>query len=315
MEAEDYRRNGLFEDGIPKGMALSVLVHVVVLMLALGVSWLMPSRKIDPMPCTVILLNRQDLGGGGGQGEEGTMSPGPGETKGVGGSPAIPPPPEPEAATEPELETTSAMQSTEVVKETVSPVSLPKKVEKPVERPKPKPRPVAGPQQKQQTIATAAHPPPVAPRTTSEGPGTPDGASSTHGGGHGMGDAAGTGLGHSGEGPGAGPGVGGGGNQGPYTASFGSGDGPRFVTKVLPKYPRLARELGKEGVVLLLLTIDEHGRLIDVQVSKRAGSGFDEEALRAVKDSTFTPAKRNGRPVLCKASLPVHFVLKGADEN
>jgi len=106
------------------------------------------------------------------------------------------------------------------------------------------------------------------------------------------------------------PGGGGRASEGPVDSSFGSGDGPRFVSKALPKYPRLARELGKEGTVLLRLTIDERGRLIDVEVVKRAGSGFDEEAVRAVKSSTFRPATRGGKPVMCTARLPIRFVLR-----
>jgi protein TonB len=103
-------------------------------------------------------------------------------------------------------------------------------------------------------------------------------------------------------------------NDGPVDSSFGSGDGPRFLSKTLPKYPRLARELGKEGTVLLRLTIDERGRLLRVELVKKAGSGFDEEAVRAVKSSTFSPAKKGGKPVLCRAQLPIRFVLR-SNEN
>jgi iron complex transport system substrate-binding protein len=68
-------------------------------------------------------------------------------------------------------------------------------------------------------------------------------------------------------------------------------------------------------VVLRLVTIDEHGRLVDVQVVKGGWSGFEEEALRAVKSSTFHPAVHNGKPVLCRTHLPIHFQLKGNGEN
>jgi protein TonB len=98
-------------------------------------------------------------------------------------------------------------------------------------------------------------------------------------------------------------------------APFGSGDGPRFIDKVLPRYPRLARDLGIEGNVLLSLTIDERGRLMELQVIKKAGSGFDEEAVRAVKESTFSPAKRDGKPVACRASLLVRFVLRSTGND
>lgn len=100
--------------------------------------------------------------------------------------------------------------------------------------------------------------------------------------------------------------------NGPAVAPFGSRDGPRIATRVLPKYPRLARDLGKEGTVLLRLTIDERGRLVHAELLRRAGSGFDEEALRAVRECSFTPARRNGKPVACRADLPIQFVLKDA---
>ncbi len=98
--------------------------------------------------------------------------------------------------------------------------------------------------------------------------------------------------------------------RGPVDAAFGSGDGPRFLHKAMPRYPRLARELGKEGTVLLRLTIDERGSLTHVEVLQRAGSGFDEEAVRAVRESRFSPARINGKPVASRAQLPVRFVLR-----
>jgi protein TonB len=42
----------------------------------------------------------------------------------------------------------------------------------------------------------------------------------------------------------------------------------------------------------------------------KAGFGFDEEAVKAIKDSTFVPARKEGRPLTCKALLPIRFVLK-----
>lgn len=103
--------------------------------------------------------------------------------------------------------------------------------------------------------------------------------------------------------------------RGPVESSFGASDGPRFLRRVLPRYPQLAREMGKEGTVLLRLTIDERGRLVEAIVERGAGSGFDEQALRAVKESTFSPARRDGRPVVCRASLPVKFILEGPDHD
>ena len=101
--------------------------------------------------------------------------------------------------------------------------------------------------------------------------------------------------------------------QGPVDAAFGVGNGPRFIDKALPRYPRLARENGKEGTVLLRLTIDERGRLTGVEIVNGAGFGLDEAAVQAVRNSTFGPAVRDGKPVKCRASLPIRFVLKSSD--
>lgn len=97
---------------------------------------------------------------------------------------------------------------------------------------------------------------------------------------------------------------------GPIETAFGTRDGPKFLKRILPRYPRLARELGKEGTVVLRLHIDAQGRLTSVQVVQKAGSGFDEEAVRAVKSSTFTPAKRDGKAVASIALLSIRFMLK-----
>lgn len=119
-------------------------------------------------------------------------------------------------------------------------------------------------------------------------------------------------LSASGENAGGGAGIAAGKGRGVPDSTFGSENGPRFAKQVRPRYPRVARRLGKEGTVLLRLTIDAHGRLIDVEVLAGAGSGFDEEAVQAVKESTFIPARVNGRPMTSRAVLPVRFVLRNS---
>ena len=106
----------------------------------------------------------------------------------------------------------------------------------------------------------------------------------------------------------------GGGNNGSgggsFEGVFGSSDGPRFLRKTMPVYPPVAKRLQKEGNVLLRVTIDERGRPVGVEIVKGAGFGFDEEAVKAVRDSTFVPAKKEGKPLACKVLLPIRFVLK-----
>lgn len=91
---------------------------------------------------------------------------------------------------------------------------------------------------------------------------------------------------------------------------FGFHEGPAFLHQSLPKYPRQAKRRGKEGVVILKLTIDEKGRLTNVQVIQDPGYGLAQAAIEAVKKSTFTPAKDKGQPVTCRCLLPIKFVLR-----
>lgn len=78
----------------------------------------------------------------------------------------------------------------------------------------------------------------------------------------------------------------------------------------MPAYPVLARRLGREGKVVLRLTIDEYGTLKGVEVLEDPGYGFSAAAAEAARKSRFAPARVNGRPIAVKALLPVRFVLK-----
>jgi len=96
----------------------------------------------------------------------------------------------------------------------------------------------------------------------------------------------------------------------PVETEFGTGVSPSFLHREMPIYPAFARKLGKEGKVVLRLTIDEKGNLLNVEVLEAAEFGFTEAAVDAVKKSTFFPAKKNGKPVASKALLPVIFTLR-----
>lgn len=91
---------------------------------------------------------------------------------------------------------------------------------------------------------------------------------------------------------------------------FGTTEGPKFLQRVFPVYPKMAKRLGKEGRVLLRLTIDERGILLNVEVIENGGYGFTEAAVEAVKKSTFLPALRDGKPVASRALLPIRFTLR-----
>ena len=137
-------------------------------------------------------------------------------------------------------------------------------------------------------------------------------AASGSGIGHGAGAENGSGSGSgngSGNGRGNGVGNGSGNGMGSIESTFGAADGPRFLRRVMPHFPRMAQFRGLEGTVVLRLTLDNSGRLVNIEVVSGAGHGFDEAAIQAARDSTFSPAQKNGMPVACKAVLPVRFQL------
>jgi len=68
-----------------------------------------------------------------------------------------------------------------------------------------------------------------------------------------------------------------------------------------------------QGTVLLRVAIDEQGRVVNIEVLKKAGYGFDEAAVKAIRESTFIPAKNEGKSCSCKALLPIRFQLESAD--
>ncbi len=100
------------------------------------------------------------------------------------------------------------------------------------------------------------------------------------------------------------------GGEGIIDSTFGSINGPKFLQRETPIYPPLARRLGKEGKVVLKLTINEKGELVDIEIVESAPYGFTESAIEAVKKSKFLPAMKDGNPITSRAILPIKFVLK-----
>ena len=74
-------------------------------------------------------------------------------------------------------------------------------------------------------------------------------------------------------------------------------------------YPRIAKRMGYEGVVHIMLVIDTTGKLLDVMVEKSSGHAIlDKSALKAASRlaSEVLPNPQN----ISKVSLPVYFALK-----
>lgn len=92
--------------------------------------------------------------------------------------------------------------------------------------------------------------------------------------------------------------------------SLGDEGAPRFIHREMPMYPFLARKLGKDGKVVLRLTLDEKGAQKDIEIIEKAGFGFTEAAVQAIKKSILSPAQKDGKPIVSRVLIPVKFVLR-----
>jgi len=85
-----------------------------------------------------------------------------------------------------------------------------------------------------------------------------------------------------------------------------------FLSKNI-QYPRRAQSLGIEGTVYVRFIIDEKGNVTQAETlpdRELLGYGLDEEAIRVIKLTKWTPAKHGGKTVKLRKVLPVKFKLQ-----
>ena len=75
-------------------------------------------------------------------------------------------------------------------------------------------------------------------------------------------------------------------------------------------YPPMALRMGLESDVALKIEVDADGRVTKVEISKSGGAGFDEEALKAIKQSRFEPAQKDGQNVSAEFTYVYRFRLQ-----
>jgi len=73
------------------------------------------------------------------------------------------------------------------------------------------------------------------------------------------------------------------------------------------KYPEIAKRVGVEGKVIVQAIVDETGKVVSVSTIKGIGSGCDEVAMDAVRNSKFTPGKQRGKNVKVQVTIPIVF--------
>lgn len=74
------------------------------------------------------------------------------------------------------------------------------------------------------------------------------------------------------------------------------------------RYPEEAHKQGLAGDVFVSFVVDETGRILDAQVLKGCGNGFDEEALRLVRLMPWwNPGRVGGKAVRSGCTLRIRF--------
>lgn len=75
-------------------------------------------------------------------------------------------------------------------------------------------------------------------------------------------------------------------------------------------YPEFAVKAGIQGKVYVMAYVNTKGEVDKVELVKGIGMGCDEEALKAVSNTTFFPGKQRGKPVPVKVMVPIKFVIR-----
>lgn len=85
-----------------------------------------------------------------------------------------------------------------------------------------------------------------------------------------------------------------------------------YLNNPTPTYPRLSREQGEQGKVLLRVFVNAEGQVQQVSLRKTSGhERLDSAAQETVKQWRFVPAHRGAQAVSAWVVVPVSFSLEG----
>ena len=76
------------------------------------------------------------------------------------------------------------------------------------------------------------------------------------------------------------------------------------------RYPKIAREMGIQGVVYVGFVVTSEGKISEPRILRSLAKPLDQEALRLItEDVKFTPGYHQGNAVPVRMVLPVRFRL------
>ena len=74
------------------------------------------------------------------------------------------------------------------------------------------------------------------------------------------------------------------------------------------RYPKIAKEMGIQGVVYVGFIVDEYGKVKEPKVLRSLAVPLDKEAIRVIEeDIKFAPGYHEGNPVPVRMVLPIRF--------
>ena len=271
----------------------AAMLGIVVLITTFG----MATKADEPepsQPSRLVFLAIPGPGGGGGGGGLKLQKPAAAaEMKGTAKLKSPVPPPKPLTTRKP------------IAQARPVPPPMPRPVYRTVEAPPPPAPPAVTPQVVAPVVNASSDARdragvlnPTAPQTESQGTGSGGGAGSGQG--TGIGEGTGTGIG---------AGTGGGTGGGPYRPGSGVTP-PELLKEVRPEFTEEARRQGISGDVVLEIVVRADGSVGDVKVLQGLGGGLNRNAVDAVKQWRFAPARRHGVPVDVMVEVAVAFKLR-----
>lgn len=75
-------------------------------------------------------------------------------------------------------------------------------------------------------------------------------------------------------------------------------------------YPEMAKRAGISGKVIIRVWVTKDGKPKKAEVLKSDSKMLNDAALKAVQESTFTPAIQNNKSVGCWVTIPIVFTLE-----
>ncbi|HEX9455604.1 MAG TPA: energy transducer TonB [Candidatus Binatia bacterium] len=84
----------------------------------------------------------------------------------------------------------------------------------------------------------------------------------------------------------------------------------KAIQTARPTYPPMALRMGMESDVMMKIIVDSEGHVTKAEILKSGGAGFDDEALKAVKQSRFEPGQVDGQAVAAEFTFIYRFRLQ-----